>query len=187
MVDFPPEVMEEMAIGDRMVVRTHGVGLALLDYPHIAVRKVSPALLHAMHIEEAGDGRLRVPVTAIMPAHLMGSGAELMPEYVDQDLMSNDRAAIAMHALDRLRVGDIVAIQDHDHSTGRRYREGSVVIGLINHGDSYLMGHGPGVMTLLSCPTPHLEPVLEPRANIANYLDIGAWAETADWPEEATA
>ena len=71
---------------------------------------------------------------------------------------------------------DIVAIQDHDHSTGRGYREGSIVIGLINHGDSYLMGHGPGVMTVLSCPTPHLEPVIDPRANIANYLGVGEWA-----------
>jgi len=37
---------------------------------------------------------------------------------------------------------------------------------------------------LLSCPTPHLEPVINPRANIANYLGIGEWAETPDWPEE---
>lgn len=184
LVDFPEEAMEEMAIGDRMVVRTHGVGLALLDYPHITVRKCSPSLLHAMGIEEVGAESLRVPVTAIMPAYLMGSGAELMPEYVDQDLMSNDRDAIALHGVDKLRVGDIVAIQDHDHSTGRGYREGSIVIGLINHGDSYLMGHGPGVMTILSCPTPHLEPVIDPRANIANYLGIGEWAETPDWPEE---
>ncbi len=186
LVDFLPDAMEEMAIGDKITVRTHGVGLALLDYPHITLRKVSPKLLAAMPIEEIGGGVLRVPVTAIMPAHLMGSGAELMPEYVDQDLMSNDRAAIAAHGLDALRVGDIVAITDHDHSTGRGYREGSVVIGLINHGDSYLMGHGPGVMTLLSCPTPHLVPVRDPNANIANYLGIGEWAATPDWPEEAT-
>jgi starch synthase (maltosyl-transferring) len=34
---------------------------------------------------------LAVPVVAKIPAHIMGSGAELTPEFVDQDLMSGDR------------------------------------------------------------------------------------------------
>ena len=41
------------------------VSASQLDYPHIAVRKCSPRLIHAMGIEEMGEGKLRVPVTAI--------------------------------------------------------------------------------------------------------------------------
>ena len=59
-----------------------------------------------------------VPVVAEIPSHLMGSGAELMADYVDQDFMTNDRAEIEFWGLDRLRLGDIVAVRDQDHTWG---------------------------------------------------------------------
>ncbi len=59
----------------------------------------------------------------------MGSGAELGADYVDQDMMSNDRETLAKLGLDDLRIGDILAIKDHDHTMNRGYREGAVTIG----------------------------------------------------------
>ncbi|MDI3341352.1 MAG: DUF4438 domain-containing protein [Sphaerobacter sp.] len=175
MVDFEPEVMERIAIGDRVQIRAIGMGLELLDYPDILVRKISPQLLEAMRIEEIGNGRIRVPVAAVIPGYLMGSGAELGADYVDQDLMTNDRETLAQLGLDNLRIGDIVAIQDHDHTYNRGYREGAVTIGLINHADSYMTGHGPGVMDILCCATDKIEYYVdtENRPNVAAYLGIG--------------
>jgi hypothetical protein len=175
LIDFEPKELEKMCIGDQILIRTHGLGLELVDCPHITVRKCSPELIDAMRLEPTGDGKLIVPVTYEFPPQIMGSGMELFPEFVDQDMMTEDRALIEELGLTNLRLGDLVAVRDQDHSTGRGYQEGAVVIGLINHGDCFMTGHGPGVMTLLSCPTPHILPVIDPDANIANYLNFGRW------------
>jgi hypothetical protein len=175
-LDFSSQDMAGMCPGDRVQIVAWGTGLRLLDYPHIAVRKLDPRLLARLRIEEAGAGVLRVPVTHVLPSKIMGSGWELNPEYVDQDICSNDPATVREFGLDRLRTGDVVAVVDADHTTGRGYRKGAVVIGTINHGNSWQLGHGPGCMTLLSCPTPHLQPVLDPDANIARYMGRGAFA-----------
>lgn len=175
LVDFEPEVLEQISIGDMVQIRALGMGLEMLDYPDISVRKMSPQLFESLRIEELGDGRIRLPVAAVIPAYMMGSGAELGADYVDQDLMSNDRETLAQLGLDDLRIGDILAVQDHDHTFNRGYREGAVTIGLINHGDSYMTGHGPGVMDLLSCSTNKIEYYVDTknRPNLAPYLGIG--------------
>lgn len=175
LIDFEPEVLEDMCVGDRIIIKTRGVGLELVDYAHITVRNCSPELIDAMRMEPAGDGKLAVPVAHEIPPELMGSGLELIPEFVDQDLMTQDRELIEELGLSKMRLGDLVVVRDQDHSYGRGYRDGAVVIGLINHGDCFMTGHGPGVMTLLSCPTPDIVPVIDPDANIANYLNIGNW------------
>lgn len=175
MVDFEPEIMEQLCIGDQILIHALGMGLELLDYPDIIVRKISPALLERMRIEETDNGTIRLPVAAEIPPYLMGSGAELGADYVDQDFMSNDRETIASVGLDDLRIGDIVAVKDHDHTWNRGYREGAVTIGLINHADSYLTGHGPGVMDILCCATSTIEYYIdkENRPNLAAYMGIG--------------
>jgi hypothetical protein len=177
LVDFEPQDLEYMCIGDQILIQAYGLGLDLVDYPHITVRKCSPDLIEAMPLERLGDGRLMVPVTHELPPQIMGSGMELFPEFVDQDMMTEDRALMEELGLADLRLGDLVAIRDQDHSHGRGYREGAVVIGLINHGDCFMTGHGPGVMTLLSCPTPDIVPAIDPEANIVKYLNIGRWGQ----------
>ncbi len=173
LVDFEPDALERMCVGDQILIRAIGMGLEMLDYPDISVRKMSPELFDALRIEEIGGGKIRVPVAAEIPGYLMGSGAELGADYVDQDLTTNDRESLAALGLDNLRIGDILAVRDHDHTVNRGYREGAITIGLINHGDSFMTGHGPGVMDLLSSATGDIEYYIDPRANLADYLGIG--------------
>ena len=53
---------------------THlGLGLQLVDYPGISVRNLDPHVLLKLDLTEE-DGRLIVPVAAVIPARLMGSG-----------------------------------------------------------------------------------------------------------------
>ena len=120
LVDFPPDILEKICIGDQVLIRAIGMGLEMLDYPDISVRKMSPELFDALRIEELGDGRIRVPVAAEIPGYLMGSGAELGADYVDQDMMTNDRETLAALGLDNLRIGDILAVRDHDHTRQSR-------------------------------------------------------------------
>ncbi len=172
LVDFPPEVNELLCVGDSIQIVAHGRGLAFTDYPQIELKKCSPTLINNLPIEAVDDHTIRVPVTMELPPRIMGSGAELNSEYVDQDLMSGDRALMAELGIDRMRLGDLVVIPNADHRYGRGYRSGAVTIALCIHGDSVMTGHGPGILTLMTCPEPAIEWVIDPHANIANYLNI---------------
>ncbi|MFW5696385.1 MAG: DUF4438 domain-containing protein [Phototrophicaceae bacterium] len=172
LVDFGPETNELLCVGDTVQIIAHGRGLAFTDYPQIELKKCSPALINSLPIEAIDDQRVRVPVTMELPPRIMGSGAELNSEYVDQDLMSGDRELMAELGIDQMRLGDLVVIPDHDHRYGRGYRKGAVTIALCIHGDSIMIGHGPGILTLMTCPEPAIEWVIDPGANIATYLNI---------------
>ena len=172
LVDFLPEVNDLLCVGDTIQIIACGRGLAFTDYPQIELKKCSPALIDGIPIEAINERTIRVPVTMELPPRIMGSGAELNSEFVDQDLMSGDRALMAELGIDRMRLGDLVVIPDADHRYGRGYRAGAVTIALCIHGDSIMTGHGPGILTLMTCPEPCIEWVIEPQANITRYLNI---------------
>lgn len=172
LVDFPPDVLEQLCVGDKILLKTHGRGLKLLDFPGVLVKKAGPNLIERWGLRQGPDGRLQVPVVATIPSHIMGSGAELTPEFVDQDLMTGDRAALAELGIDQLKLGDLVAVMDTDHRYGRGYKAGGVSIGLIMHGDSVMNGHGPGCQDMLAAANGEIEPIIDPNANIARILGI---------------
>ena len=172
LIDFEPDVLEQLTVGDRIVIKTCGRGLQLLDFPGVLVKKAGPNLIERWGLRVGANGKLQVPVVGCIPAHIMGSGAELTPEFVDQDLMTGDRAALRELGIDNLRLGDLVAVTDTDHRYGRGYYPGGVSIGIIMHGDSVMTGHGPGCQDLLACVDGTLEPIIDPQANIANLLGI---------------
>ncbi len=173
MVDFPPDVLEKLAIGDRIQVRAFGRGLALHDAPNVKLLNTSVQLLKALPAEVSADGTLEVPVAGIVPPELMGSGVGSSPERGDYDIQTHDREALEAHGLTNLRLGDLVAVRDQDHSFGRGYRRGAMVVGVVAHSDCMIAGHGPGLTTLMTSRTGHLRPVIDPaRANIATILGL---------------
>lgn len=173
LVQFSPRAHEVMAPGDRIQVTAKGQGLTLSDYPGVALKKMSPRLFHAMGITE-NTGRLHVNVAMELPIRIMGSGAELNSEYVDQDLMSGDRALMAELGIDKMRLGDLIAIRHADHHWGRSYREGAVSICICIHGDSIMTGHGPGILTLMTARKGEIDFSVDASANLATLLNIGA-------------
>jgi len=172
LVDFEPDVHELLCVGDTIQIHAFGRGLALLDHPEVSLKKMSPTLLHAMNLETTESGKLRVPVAMELPVQVMASGAELNSEYVDQDITSGDRSFMKESGLDKLRLGDVVAIHNADHRFGRGYREGHVAIALCIHGDSVMTGHGPGILTLMTGTDDTIEWTLDPSANLALHLNI---------------
>jgi hypothetical protein len=172
LVDLAPEVNDLLCVGDSIQIIACGRGLAFTDFPQIELKKCSPTLVDSIPIEAVDARTIRVPVTMELPPRIMGSGAELNSEFVDQDLMSGDRALMAELGIDRMRLGDLVVIPDADHRYGRGYQAGAVTIALCIHGDSIMTGHGPGILTLMTCPEPCIEWVIDPGANIARYLNI---------------
>ncbi len=73
MVDFQPDVMEQLVIEDRIMIKAYGQGLQLLDLPEVKTYNVSPEFLEALN-PEIKNGKLDIPVTHRVPAAVMGSG-----------------------------------------------------------------------------------------------------------------
>ncbi|MFQ6095384.1 MAG: DUF4438 domain-containing protein, partial [Candidatus Bathyarchaeia archaeon] len=143
LVDFPADVMEKLLIGDKILIRAFGVGLKLLDFPDVKVMNMDPKFLEALDPKPVGD-ELEVPVTHTIPAEIMGSGLGANQTYSgDYDIQLFDESIKHEYGLEDLRLGDLVAIQDADHSYGRIYRKGAVSIGIVVHSDCVTSGHGP--------------------------------------------
>ncbi len=176
MVEFPDEVYDKLAIGDKMQVRAVGLGMEITNIEDIYVMNLGPQLLDALNENGMGitdDGRLRVPVTHRIPAKIMGSGLGQRHVYSgDYDIQLFDDDVVKRYGLDTLRYGDIVAIVDADHRFGRIYRGGAVTIGVVVHGISAIAGHGPGVTTLITSPGGNIETTVDSKANLETLLDL---------------
>ncbi len=170
MIYFPKEVLEDLNIGDKIAVKGFGQGLKLLDYESVRVMTLDPSLLDAMGIEEGG-GKLHVPVTAIVPPYLMGSGiGGNNAETGDYDIMCPDETVIEENGLQDLKFGDFVFLQDCDTTYGRGYLKGSGTVGVVIHGACIKAGHGPGITTVLTAKDGTLVPKLDKTANIQKYI-----------------
>jgi len=168
-VHFDQDTIEKLTNTDMFLVKAYGAGLQLTDYPDICTFSLDPGLLQKMNIREE-NGKLIVPVAKIIPSHLLGSGIGGEGSRGDYDLVTADRKTMEELGYNDLRFGDIVLLQDCDNTYGRGYRKGAASIGVIIHSDSYLMGHGPGITTIISSRLPLIEGVIDEKANLAYYL-----------------
>jgi len=172
LVDFPTEILEKLLIGDKILIKAFGVGLQLLDYPDIKVMNMDPRFLEAINPQPVGD-KLEIPVTHIIPASIMGSGLGANHVYSgDYDIQLFDESTVKEYGLEDLKLGDLVAIKDADHSYGRVYRKGAISVGIVVHSNCVTSGHGPGVTTLFTSKTGKIIPRIAPNANIAKLLNL---------------
>ncbi|MCA1764677.1 MAG: DUF4438 domain-containing protein [Desulfobulbaceae bacterium] len=170
LIDFEPEVLEELAIGDKIQIKACGCGLQIEGSP-VKTMNLDPALLDAIPLGQLEDGRLEVPVTHRIPARIMGSGiGSSHSQSGDYDIQLFDEATIKEFGLDDLRLGDFVAIIDADASFGRIFKTGGVVIGIVVHSNCHTAGHGPGVMVAMSSAEGLITPKIDPKANLKEYF-----------------
>jgi hypothetical protein len=175
LVDFDARAIEKLAIGDHVLVRALGTGLSIEGFEHIKVMNIDPRLLGKMGLKAAGN-KIEVPVAAVIPAGLMGSGIGKSHAYSgDYDIQLLDKKTIDKLGIGGIRLGDIVAIKDADHTFGRMYRKGSITVGVVVHSDCVISGHGPGVTTVMTSSGGRIVPHVDPGANIARILKIGAY------------
>jgi hypothetical protein len=172
LVDVQPDVLDKLMLGDKVFVKAFGIGLKLLDFPEITVMNVDPRFLEALKPKSKGD-TLEIPVTHIVPAALMGSGLGNSHTYSgDYDIQLFDEKSRKQYGLDSLRLGDLVAITDADHTYGRIYRQGAVSVGIVVHTNCVSAGHGPGVTTLFTSSKGKILPKIDAKANIASVLKL---------------
>jgi hypothetical protein len=158
--------------GDALAVETYGRGLALLDFPQVAVLNCSPRILDALSIGME-SGALHLPVRAELPGVAAGAGLGSDPWIGDLE--------IAFGAPEGLRFGDVVAFGDTDARVSRAYRRGFVAIGVVSHGPSPVPGHGFGVTILLSGPREQVQPRISEDAALAPSLLQWREEEKPEW------
>ena len=171
-VDFPPNVLKKLVIGDKMQIRAVGTGLAFANFEGVKLMNLSPKLLKAMK-PRVKDGKIEVGVTHFIPAAVMGSGLGKESAHTgDYDIQLFDAGINKEHGLDRLRFGDIVALMDADCTFGRTYLTGAVTIAVIVHGRCASAGHGPGACSLMTSAKGLIRPVKDRDANLAGLLKL---------------
>ena len=170
-INFPNNVLENLKVNDEILVEACGQGLRIEGCPDIIVQNVDPDLLESMNIHVDDDGGLTLPVAAIIPGYMMGSGLGATHSYSgDYDLMTADHDAVLNNQLENLRFGDIVLITDHDNTFGRGYLKGATAAGVVIHGDCICHGHGPGISTVLVTKKNIIRGILSDNANIADFI-----------------
>ncbi|UCE41462.1 MAG: DUF4438 domain-containing protein [Candidatus Aminicenantes bacterium] len=171
---FPKDILEQLSVNDKIQVKAKGVGLKIDGFEDVRVNKISPELLENIGITVEGD-QLVVPVVKTVPGHIMGSGMGLgffVLENVDYDIHTTCPQTVEEYDLKTLRLGDLVAIQDHYDFYGRGRYEGAMTIGVVIHGWSDVAGHGPGLDPILSALPGRIKVKIDPDANTAYYLGI---------------
>jgi Domain of unknown function (DUF4438), N-terminal/Domain of unknown function (DUF4438), C-terminal len=172
LVWFPRDVLDKLAINDKVQVKAKGVGLRIEGFDDVRVNKMSPGLFENLGIRAEGK-ELVVPVVMEVPGHIMGSGlGGSFVEPVDYDIQTTDPQTVDGYGLKKLRIGDLVAIRGHYDAFGRGRYEGAVTIGVCVHGFSDGSGHGPGLNPVLSALPGRIRTRLDPDANIAYALGI---------------
>ena len=174
LADFQPEALEKLMLGDKILVKAFGLGLKFIDFADVKVMNIDPRFLEALDPKPNGE-KLEVPVAHMIPAAIMGSGLGANQVYSgDYDIQLFDEKVIEQYGLEDLRLGDLVAIIDADHSFGRIYRQGAISLGIVIHTNCVTAGHGPGVTSLMTSPSGKIIPKIDAKANIAYLLKLRA-------------
>ena len=160
--------MREVTTGDKVSIEAVGQGLKLLDHESIHVKNLSPSLLDGLAGGTNVDGTLDIHVARLIPPEAIGAGSGMVSDYANTDLMGTypELDSSFSLGLEDLRIGDVIAMIDQDHSFGRGYREGWISIGVISTGSASLFGHGPGPSTIMSGPASAFNLILDEKSNI---------------------
>jgi hypothetical protein len=171
---FPKDVLEKLALDDKIQVKAKGVGLKIEGFEDVRVNKLSPEVLEKMGIKVEGN-QLVIPVVMEVPGHIMGSGLGWpFIEALDYDIQTTCPEIVEEYNLKSIKLGDLVAIRDHyDYHGNGRYKD-AVTIGVCIHGWSDFSGHGPGLNPVLSALPGRIKTKIDPHANVAYYLGIRA-------------
>ena len=148
--------------------------MKLIDFADVKVTNMDPRFLEALD-PKTNEEKLEVPVAHMIPAAIMGSGLGTnQTNSGDYDIQLFDKNVREQYGLDDLKLGDLVAIIDADHSFGRIYRQGAIFVDIVVHTNCVTAGHGPGVTSLMTSTSGKIIPKIEAKANIAYLLKLRA-------------
>ena len=116
------------------------------------------------------NNKINVPVKMSIPSHLIGAGSGLTSESGSIHIQTSDKKEVEKYNLKRLRIGDLVLIENYDSRYQHGYLHNSSGIAVIGQTDSPRAGYGPGMTLLMTGTNKKIVPKFDSRANIKNYL-----------------
>jgi hypothetical protein len=170
LVHFDDDVLENLAIGNKLHVKASGIGLKIDGFDDVFAHCITPDLLEKI-VMKTPDGKLEAPVVKEIPADLVsrGSGGSLSGHWHIQTSYPPD---IKKYGLDELRFGDLVLLEDIQTDYGKGYYKGGATLGVVCSGPSDISGYGIGVTQILSTRFGKITARIDPAANIGKYLGI---------------
>ncbi len=160
---FAQQVLAVMRPGDQVAVASRGQGARPPFVPGaVDVLNVDPDLLLRLPVRDHENGHLEVDVRATVPSARLGNGIGRPAHAWDVALClrpGGDPLA------DRLRLGDLVEVTDLDARHNLGFRRGWRTVGVVVSGTSRLLGHGPGILPILSGPAGLLRGVVADGAS----------------------
>lgn len=172
-VHLPKAVREHISVGDKLVVKSRGVGMVLAEYPSVRFKSLSPELFHALAVTGVGT-KLEVPVVATVPAHLLGAGAGLTSEGGSLHLQTTDHEEVVAAGLEALCLGDLVALTDYDSRYQHGYLRGAVGVAVVGQTDGPRAGYGPGLTLLMTAADGAIAPVVTLGMNLKSLLGLAS-------------
>ena len=170
-IHFPKKIREKISINEKIMVKSFGVGLKIKNFENIFCKSLDPLLLKKMKVT-ISNKKLHIPVTHIIPEHLIGAGSGLTSESGSLHIQTTDLNETKKYRLKELRLGDIVFIENYDSSYQHGFLRGAWAIGIIGQTNGPRAGYGPGITILMSSKSNNTKPKLNPKANIVNYLNF---------------
>ena len=172
LMHFEDDVLDMLAIGDKMQVKSHGVGLSIEGFEDVHLQSLSPILLDKMGIR-VKDGKLEVPIVKEIPNYLISQGAGERPSEIGNwSIQTCYPPDIERFGLKDLRFGDVVLLKDVQSDYGRSQFKGGTTIGVVCCGPSDISGKGIGATNIMSTRSSKIVGKIDPEANIARYLGL---------------
>jgi len=171
LIHFDEAILEKLAIGDTLQVKSCGTGLEIDGFKDVFVHGLAPDLLEKLDIKNIG-GKLEIPVVKEIPAEIIGQGAGMGSLTGAWHIQTCFPPDIKKYGLDELRFGDLVFLKDVQTNYGKGYYRGGATVGVVCSGPSDMSGLGIGVTPILSTMFSKLLARIDAGANIGKYLGI---------------
>jgi hypothetical protein len=170
LVHFDDDILEKLAIGDKLHIKACGSGLKIEGFDDVFAHSIAPDILEKIVMETA-DGKLEAPVVKKIPADLVarGDGGSL---YGHWNIQTSYPPDIKKFGLDQLRFGDLVLLEDIQTDFGQGYYQGGATLGVVCSGPSDISGLGIGVTKILSTRFGKITARIDSTANIGKYLGL---------------
>ena len=118
------------------------------------------------------NNKLLIPIKNSIPSHLVGAGAGLTSESGSIHIQTSDSNEVQKYNLKKLKLGDIVLIENYDSRYQHGYLQNSCGIAVIGQTDSPRSGYGPGMTLLMTGTYKEIQTKLYSEANIKKYLNL---------------
>lgn len=156
---FDSSILEKILPDDEIVIYASGVGLES-GKEDLFFMNMSEDLLNWFKSLGFTDEPISVPVAVDLGEKVkFSSGLNNLPISTDYDIEEYP---------DDLRFGDIVALRG-GWDKNFHYHKDWLSVGVVVHGDSTSLGHGPGIVFLMSFKEGKL--FLTPNANMINFIE----------------